>query len=336
MLKALGAARDRQVDVQIIYHARKRVDTVTKQMDRNGKPQSVLTGSTNFSTGGIFGHSNVAHVVNDADVSARFLSYWNELLKDPDKRTLRPLLNQMCHVPATPFPKAVPAKCTTTVFSPRSSTDALSSYQALAARATQGLFMTFAFGMNPPFQDVFRTSTAPVRFALMEKAVPPNKNKALQAKQEAAILNLRKMVNNRFAIGGTVPHNTLEHWADEKLTGLNANVKYLHTKYMLVDPLSDDPIVISGSANFSGTSCDTNDENMLIIRGDTRVADIYLGEFMRLYKHFAFRDWLNNALARGEIRTGEPLPVEFLDEKHSWWKRWFGNTGPANERKYFA
>jgi hypothetical protein len=29
---------------------------------------------------------------------------------------------------------------------------------------------------------------------------------------------------------------------------------------------------------------------MLIIRGDMRVADIYLGEFMRMYRHFAFRD----------------------------------------------
>jgi hypothetical protein len=28
-----------------------------------------------------------------------------------------------------------------------------------------------------------------------------------------------------------------------------------------------------------------NDENMLAIRGDTRFADIYFGEFMRLFGH---------------------------------------------------
>ena len=60
-------------------------------------------------------------------------------------------------------------------------------------------------------------------------------------------------------------------------------VKWVHTKFMLVDPLSDDPIVITGSANFSGASIKTNHENMLVIRGDTRVADIYLGEFMRQF-----------------------------------------------------
>ena len=30
----------------------------------------------------------------------------------------------------------------------------------------------------------------------------------------------------------------------------------------------------------------SNDENMLVVRGDDRVADIYLTEFMRLFQHF--------------------------------------------------
>lgn len=32
------------------------------------------------------------------------------------------------------------------------------------------------------------------------------------------------------------------------------------------------------------------DENMLVIRGDEQIADIYFGEFLRLYSHYAFRD----------------------------------------------
>jgi len=46
-----------------------------------------------------------------------------------------------------------------------------------------------------------------------------------------------------------------------------------------------DPLVVSGSANFSRPSQQSNDENMLVIRGDTRVADCYLGEFMRIFDH---------------------------------------------------
>ena len=48
-------------------------------------------------------------------------------------------------------------------------------------------------------------------------------------------------------------------------------------------------MVISGSTNFSDASTKDNDENMLVIRGDKRVADIYLGEFMRLWRHYRFR-----------------------------------------------
>ena len=37
---------------------------------KDGKPVAVWTGSTNISAGGIFGHSNVGHVVWDEDVAA--------------------------------------------------------------------------------------------------------------------------------------------------------------------------------------------------------------------------------------------------------------------------
>jgi phosphatidylserine/phosphatidylglycerophosphate/cardiolipin synthase-like enzyme len=57
-----------------------------------------------------------------------------------------------------------------------------------------------------------------------------------------------------------------ERWTVELSNSLSTNVRYTHTRYMLVDPLGDDPIVISGSANFSDASTTNNDENMLVIR----------------------------------------------------------------------
>jgi hypothetical protein len=62
---------------------------------------------------------------------------------------------------------------------------------------------------------------------------------------------------------------------------------------MLIDPLGTDPIVITGSANFSEASTRDNDENMLILCGNKRVAEICLGEFIRLYHHYAFREWIS-------------------------------------------
>ena len=65
--------------------------------------------------------------------------------------------------------------------------------------------------------------------------------------------------------------------------------------------------MITGSANFSDASTRKNDENMLVIRGDRRVADIYLSEFMRLFNHFQFR-----GLVRARAATGPESARSFL------------------------
>ena len=88
-----------------------------------------------------------------------------------------------------------------------------------------------------------------------------------------------------IAAGAKLEEHDLENFIGEKLTGFNKN-QYIHDKFMLVDPLGDDPIVVTGTANFSGPSQYANDENMVVIRGNLRVADIYFGEFMRIFDHF--------------------------------------------------
>ena len=50
--------------------------------------------------------------------------------------------------------------------------------------------------------------------------------------------------------------------------------------------------MISGSHNLSKSASEGNDENYLILRGDTDVADRYGCELMRIYDHYRFRDFL--------------------------------------------
>jgi len=91
-------------------------------------------------------------------------------------------------------------------------------------------------------------------------------------------------------------------------------VFFVHTKFLLIDPLSNDPLVCSGSANFSPNSLLANDENMLLIRGNARVADIYLSEFDRIFRHFYFRDVANEIEARG----GQAKGVFLAQLRRSW------------------
>ena len=290
---------------------------------KRGKPVSVWTGGTNFSNGGIFGHSNVGHLIEEKSVAEQFLNYWKLLADDPDTPEMRNLVEQLTSVPS-----GKPAKGTSVIFSPRNGLGALDWYAKLGKEAKEGLLMTFAFGINKTFKDVYKNSSAPFRLALLEKASRPLKKDSPELKKELrAIQALRNMTENTFAIGEFIRDNAIDGWLKEKLTNLNTNVRFVHNKFMLIDPLSNDPIVVAGSANFSDASTKNNDENMVITRGNTRVADIYLGEFMRLYSHHAFREslkWRNS--------SKPPKPLEVGD----WWRDYFGNTERSVRRQFFA
>ena len=289
---------------------------------KDGAPEAVWTGGTNFSEGGIFGHSNAAHVVEDPAVAGTFRDYWMLLADDPTNAALKPRVSAL-----TPIPPDPPAAGTTELFSPRPGLDLLQRYADIAKGARAGLFMTFAFGMNDLWKDVYRTGAAPLRFALMEAKTRAMKDGPDKEAEERAIDELRRLRENVFAIGSFIRTNQFDGWVKERLTGLNSNVKYVHNKFMLVDPLGDEPIVIAGSANFSEASTDQNDENMLLVKGNRRVADIYLGEFMRLYSHHAFRESLTFADA-----NADPKPLR----TDAWWRDSFGGTARSRRREFFA
>lgn len=350
--RVLKAAIDRGVEIRIVYDARhdqprddnrqvvakvglkdhcKERMTNKSSLSHNkfivkledGQPIAVWTGGTNFSEGGIFGHSNVAHAVEDPTVAGHYLKYWEALAEDPESKKFRPAVVKMSPLPAMPPPVG-----TSTIFSPRTSLDALDWYANLAKRGREGIFMTFAFGMHAKFKDVYRTSKAPFRLALMERKTRPmsEDDPALKAEEEE-IQKLRNMPENTFAIGGLIATNKIDGWVKESLSNLNGNVKYVHNKFMLVDPLSDRPVVVAGSANFSDASTDKNDENMLVVVGNKRVADIYLGEFMRLYSHHAFRESL-----QWRKPDNPPKPLE----TGAWWRDYFGGTERSSRRRFFA
>jgi phosphatidylserine/phosphatidylglycerophosphate/cardiolipin synthase-like enzyme len=290
-----------------------------------GDAKAVLTGSTNFSAGGVFGQSNVVHVAESNAVAASYMKCWDLIKVNPMHADLKAELDALNNVPTN-----LPPTGTQCLFSPQGSPAALEWYAKFAKEAQGAVMMTFAFGMHELFKDAYRNGAATLRYALMEKLLGPGVRKEKRAAAEAEMIAIRKQVANRFAVGNTIRTNAFDRWLTEKLTGLNTHVQYIHTKFMLIDPLGDDPIVVTGSANFSTASTTGNDENMLVIRGNTRVADIYVGEFMRLWNHYAFREWL------GRGSPGSSPEFKHLDVKDRWWKEYFGDTARSRQRQYFA
>jgi phosphatidylserine/phosphatidylglycerophosphate/cardiolipin synthase-like enzyme len=258
-------------------------------------PTEVWTGSTNLSEGGLYGQANVGHWVRDAVTAGAYLEYWTVLSADPGGRdgdalsvvlaknkALRTDVEALAQLPATikDIPQGI-----TPVFSPRLNLDALDLYVSLMDDAQELACGTLAFGIGKLIKErlVDHTPNSALTFLLLEKEDAPTEG--------TPFLRLNS-TNNVYEAFGAELRNPIAQWVREtnNLTlGLNLHVVYMHCKFLLSDPLGDEPIVVTGSANFSEDSTKENDENMLVIRGDRRVADIYFTEFNRLFNHYYFR-----------------------------------------------
>jgi PLD-like domain len=302
-------------------------------LSQNGHPKAIWTGSTNLTENGIFGHSNLGHIVEGKTVAQAYLDYWGRLAADPEIGSDY----RGANVEATPTPPDPWENTTTAVFSPRGTNlDALDWYSEIAESAEAALFMTFAFGMHKKFKDVYRLDDDVLRMALMER-VASSPQTAAQDKID--IQQIRNRPNVVVAIGNRIKTNSFDRWLAEIDRIIpNLHVYWIHTKYMLVDPLGENPIVVSGSANFSKASTDQNDENMLVIRGDKRIADIYFGEYQRLYTHYAFRESIKRFLESNQ-ESAEDWRPQFLINNDSWMTPYFDEadtSGRNARRKYFA
>jgi hypothetical protein len=297
-------------------------------LSQDGAPKSVWTGSTNLTENGIFGHSNVGHIVEDPAVARAFLDYWQRLDQDPKIDNAY----RGANVASTPAPPDPWNAVTSAVFSPRGTDlDALDWFAALAGGAARGLFMTFPFGMHEKFKAVYRKDDSVLRMALLDKAYSST---STQKQDEQDLMEIRKRPNVVMAIGNRIVTDSFDRWLAEldKIVS-PVNVFWVHTKYMLVDPLGAAPTVVTGSANFSAASTETNDENMLVIRGDKRIADIYFGEFLRLYTHYAFREAVKIFLDKKRKGMPEDWKPQFLIETDDWMADYFD---PADTKARYA
>jgi hypothetical protein len=246
---------------------------------QNGVPQAVWTGSTNLTAGGVYGHSNVGHVITDPAIAAAFLAYWEQLadnnVTSTDLRTWLAANNPV----AT---DAVPTAAMSVVFSPRSGQGVLDWYGRIFDSATASAHITGAFGLNKVFFPALERDRPIIRNVLLDK--PPTGNSAPIPTNDPDV---------RVAHGAKFG-TPIAQWAAEHLTGFNGHVPYIHTKIILVDPLTDRPTVLTGSANYSVNSTSSNEENTVMIVGDQRVADIYLTEYYRIFTHLASRTFLQD------------------------------------------
>ncbi len=318
-LLALKAARKIGVDVNVVYDAKncgatnraalKATGTLSlvkkvrdKQvsqahnkflvlLDTDDTPISVWTGSTNISEKAIFGQCNTGHQIKDARIAARYFEYWKLVYQNLERKTYQTevmALKDGGDLNATKIPKGV-----SVFFSPRKTNDMLQTYADLVEGANEMVCCIYPFNIDKRFQQVFGEDKSYLRYILLDTRKGYNTFTTNDRDVEV--------------VAGSYIQSGIDQWAAEKTAGslFEPGVDFVHNKIILIDPLGEVPTVISGSANYSENSTSKNDENTLIIKGDDRVADIYFTEFVRLFDHFSFREWL-----AGHKKEFDPYLVE--------------------------
>ncbi|MDK1494082.1 phospholipase D-like domain-containing protein [Sinorhizobium sp. 7-81] len=346
IIDAFDEALKRGVKVRIIYHAVKaNKDAIGSKLagsgvliertrptiphnkfiihaSKSGKPLAVWTGSTNITMSGFLGQSNVGHLFRDSKLAGSYQDYWNLLATNPAAAAVKKGTKD-----SSPQPDEVIEPGSTPIFCARDDLAMLFWYGNRILDARDLAMFTVAFTVSPVLIPVLAQKRDCLRMLVMESRPPAeliaafNKNgrDPMLTTSYGAVLGKKKIVvtlpnGKRATKTIDIEDFPLGEWFwREEHTRESGNVFFIHTKYLMIDPLSDDPLICTGSANFSKNSLQNNDENMVLIRGDTRVADIYLTEFLRLHEHFYFRDAANSQAGKAKDVVGA-----FLEETNDW------------------
>jgi phosphatidylserine/phosphatidylglycerophosphate/cardiolipin synthase-like enzyme len=369
-LNALKAALDRGVDVQVVYHARgadKTTEANEKAIKRaklparavharraapdsaimhnkflvlsrtkRGKsvPESVWTGSTNWTDGGIYGQLNVGHAVNDAATAATYERCFEILRGDQGAADTKHAIGAL-----TPVSLLLPpGHGVTPVFSPQSNETMLHLYSTICANA-RCVMICAPFALSPIILNAFtsKSGDARLRYFLLDKEGSLGKG------QEVRVIEN----DPESAIGVAVTlksplHDFQGRLLEGKESFRHAGI-HIHSKIILADPFGSDPTLVMGSANFSHNSTEVNDSNSLIFRGDTAIADIYATEFMRMFEHYHFRASEAESLTQkkktprkkgARAKAGDALA---LHEDDSWSDRyWVSGSADELDRRMFS
>jgi len=124
------------------------------------------------------------------------------------------------------------------------------------------------------------------------------------------------------------------NWEEEML---NYGQAIIHDKIVVIDPLSDNCTVITGSHNLGYKASYCNDENMLIIRGNKALATAYAVHILDVYEHYKYRAVLEQqAYERSIGKGGDKPPVGkgILNVDDTWQNPYFDGS-KGQDREYF-
>ena len=270
LAKSAGAANVKRMHFKTLQHNKVLI------AKRNGQPEKVLFGSTNFSFRGMYIQANNALVFDDPAAAALFEKAFELAFTDPGSFPTDPISKQWHLVQSTGRPPV--HLC----FSPHSASDlSLNPLAAAIDQASSSVFFAIAF-LN---QTSGATRDAIDR--LMDKRVfsygISDHAKGLKIKKpdgSVALVDFEFLAKN-------APEPFKSEWSGG--AGIHQHDKFVVTDFSL--PTAK---VFTGSSNLSPSGETGNGDNLVMIE-DQRVATSYAIEALRIFDHLHFRSAMKTA-----------------------------------------
>jgi phosphatidylserine/phosphatidylglycerophosphate/cardiolipin synthase-like enzyme len=272
---------------------------------RNGEPERVWTGSTNWTPNGLFAQVNNGLLIADADLAKIYRQEWDAI-----------------HQAANDYPPQLAAGNARAFvanddlrvwFCPTQAEADLNDAKGLIDNAQDGiLFLMF----NPGPADTLFNEILSVQQSKPDLFIHGVINQDPGGSKNPLVFFHRGQPNP--ADWDTIIPKNLKTQAgfwDQEVTPMMVTI---HSKVVILDPFGANPVVMTGSHNLGPKASRANDDNLVIIR-DAQLAREYAVEIMTVYEHYRWRyavanqasgfkglvknpDWMAKTLAQAPVR----------------------------------
>lgn len=314
-------------------------------VDASGDPQSVLTGSTNWTSTGLCGQTNNMLFIHSPGIAATYLDYWQQLQKDTNQHTD---LRSWCEKNTSDWALAGKGKLTLW-FSPNTELKNKPARDAETPVDMQVIYELIEKAKKSVLFLLFNPGSPSILQQIKEVAEKRPQNKPLYVRGAISDAKIARQVitdiysrdvdarPDRYVVTGVGAIPGPFSYFEKELLKLGHST--IHDKVLVIDPFEKDCVVITGSHNLGFRASYCNDENMVIIRGDSGIAKAYAAHVLDVVNHFKWRYKLQEKTAKAKTEAAKKKILERewndLDEKDKWMDAYFGPQGFKSRDKLF-
>jgi phosphatidylserine/phosphatidylglycerophosphate/cardiolipin synthase-like enzyme len=307
-------------------------------------PTAILTGSTNWTHTGICGQANNGLILSDGPLAAAYEKYWGELKAEcpADSKEKSTQGDDFRDRNDAPHRFTIDKAKVTLWFSPNTKqhgkpdeppeapapSDMLEVFEAIEEAREGVLFLLFRPGWPNILKAVEKAQLAKPELFVRGAATDPDEIEKYEAK-------LYSQTGREPEVAAAAAlDDPIGDMQKELLKSPNA-FAIIHDKVVVIDPRSDDCVVITGSHNLGFKASYANDENMLIVKGHRRLAEAYATHVMDIYDHYRWRWHASKRRHRKGESSHEAEDGSGLATTGEWQDDYFGSAEAEAERTFW-